>query len=63
MKFSLATIALSVALVFSQTAIATHCQIGDNGSTPCPTGWRCCGPIIDGVGGTCFEGETGICPL
>ncbi|KJA19031.1 hypothetical protein HYPSUDRAFT_44696 [Hypholoma sublateritium FD-334 SS-4] len=64
MKFSLATIALSVALVFSQTALATiHCQIGDDGTTPCPPGYRCCGPVVAGVGGTCIAGEIGTCPF
>ncbi|KAF9451187.1 hypothetical protein P691DRAFT_400940 [Macrolepiota fuliginosa MF-IS2] len=30
---------------------------------PCPSGYRCCGPLVQGVGGTCFLGATGVCPL
>ncbi|KAF8194999.1 hypothetical protein BJ912DRAFT_1141283 [Pholiota molesta] len=63
MKFSFVSsaIALSIA-VFSQSVAATyHC--GGPHNLVCPTNWRCCGPIIDGVGGTCFEGATGLCPL
>ncbi|KAF8962020.1 hypothetical protein BDZ97DRAFT_1827156 [Flammula alnicola] len=63
MNFSVVSIVLSVAL-FSQSSAAQyvyHC--GGPNSLICPCGYRCCGPIIVGVGGTCFLGETGICPL
>ncbi|KAF9480328.1 hypothetical protein BDN70DRAFT_877698 [Pholiota conissans] len=64
---------LAVCLAFSSVALATpapqvtdplpvyHC--GGLSGSKCPTGWRCCGPIQVDVGGTCYQGTTGICPL
>ncbi|KIK68494.1 hypothetical protein GYMLUDRAFT_92021 [Collybiopsis luxurians FD-317 M1] len=39
-----------------------HCDAIEN-PTPCPPGYRCCGPISATLGGTCVYGTTGVCPL
>jgi hypothetical protein len=48
------------AVEFAIGQTAQHCG---QGSGNCPAGYRCCGPIVLGKGGTCFKGATGICPL
>ncbi|KAF8883334.1 hypothetical protein CPB84DRAFT_1850979 [Gymnopilus junonius] len=68
MKFSI--LSFVTTLAFVSQALATpapqgsttvyHCN-GPSGET-CPTGYRCCGPLLVGVGGTCYLGTTGICP-
>ncbi|KIK68493.1 hypothetical protein GYMLUDRAFT_720737 [Collybiopsis luxurians FD-317 M1] len=37
-----------------------HCDTIENPT--CPLGYRCCGPISVTLGGTCYLGETGVCP-
>ncbi|KAF9529636.1 hypothetical protein CPB83DRAFT_852465 [Crepidotus variabilis] len=29
----------------------------------CPKGYYCCGPFLTDVGGRCFKGDSGMCPL
>ncbi|KAF5377746.1 hypothetical protein D9757_009348 [Collybiopsis confluens] len=53
---------LGVFVSASLTTKVYHC--GEGAKHPlCPYGYRCCGPLVVGVGGTCYLGETGICPL
>ncbi|PFH53259.1 hypothetical protein AMATHDRAFT_54995 [Amanita thiersii Skay4041] len=47
--FTLQTTALTLAMP-TQDSTVLHCAI--DGKT-CPQGWTCCGPILEGVGGTC----------
>ncbi|KAF9529634.1 hypothetical protein CPB83DRAFT_852461 [Crepidotus variabilis] len=46
---------------YQPTPVVYHC--GGPNALVCPTGYRCCGPFLQGVGGTCFQGTTGLCPL
>ncbi|KXN66080.1 hypothetical protein CONCODRAFT_12161 [Conidiobolus coronatus NRRL 28638] len=43
--------------------IVYHCGQGLEGPMECPPGYRCCGPISVEFGGTCYNGEPGICPV
>ncbi|KAF9526759.1 hypothetical protein CPB83DRAFT_450813 [Crepidotus variabilis] len=69
MKFAISTLITALVVLVQvsaepiptpQTSQAMHCN-GPDGLV-CPTGFRCCGPFLGGVGGTCFQGTTGICP-
>ncbi|KIK01940.1 hypothetical protein K443DRAFT_677956 [Laccaria amethystina LaAM-08-1] len=64
MKLPQALLSLTVSLLLAGNTVARHC----NDYKSCPVGYRCCGPLIFNPEtgqshGTCFEGETGICPL
>ncbi|KDR70967.1 hypothetical protein GALMADRAFT_254586 [Galerina marginata CBS 339.88] len=70
MKFSALTLVASLAFLSqafatpapqSDPTVVHHC--GGEYNLKCPRGWRCCGPIQVTLGGTCYEGTTGVCPL
>ncbi|KDR70968.1 hypothetical protein GALMADRAFT_144433 [Galerina marginata CBS 339.88] len=71
MKLSVASLLFSLAFISQglatpapaapQPTCVLHC--GGPYNLSCPGGYRCCGPLVVGVGGTCFPGATGICPL
>ncbi|KIJ95527.1 hypothetical protein K443DRAFT_682976 [Laccaria amethystina LaAM-08-1] len=66
MKFYAYSLVLPIAL-FTQVFAAPkpqaviHCNSIFN-PVPCPTGFKCCGPISVTLGGTCFP-DGKICPL
>ncbi|KJA14611.1 hypothetical protein HYPSUDRAFT_92286 [Hypholoma sublateritium FD-334 SS-4] len=47
------------------SSIVYHCGFNEvtGKAQTCPSGYRCCGPISATLGGTCFAGLTGACPL
>ncbi|THV00174.1 hypothetical protein K435DRAFT_776721 [Dendrothele bispora CBS 962.96] len=53
-------ITATVAEPIPQAAPVFHC--GGPNNLVCPTGFVCCGPFIEGVGGTCHRSGT-VCPL
>ncbi|KDR70976.1 hypothetical protein GALMADRAFT_254598 [Galerina marginata CBS 339.88] len=69
MRFSTISFTASLALFSGAYATPTpqggttvyHCD-GFDGLI-CPTGYHCCGPILEGLGGTCRPGISGACPF
>ncbi|KAF8159948.1 hypothetical protein B0H34DRAFT_423966 [Crassisporium funariophilum] len=69
MKLSVLSFAITFASFMQASAMPNpqtttpvyHC--GGNANAKCPIGYRCCGPISVELGGTCYLGVRGICPL
>ncbi|KAF9480327.1 hypothetical protein BDN70DRAFT_877697 [Pholiota conissans] len=70
MRFPAASLTLCITLISQALAspapqvtdpVVHHC--GGTLELQCPKGWRCCGPIEVTLGGTCYKGLTGVCPL
>ncbi|KIM35483.1 hypothetical protein M413DRAFT_32500 [Hebeloma cylindrosporum] len=62
MKFSLASI-VTLAALFSQALAAKVLHCGGPHDLKCPDGLACCGPVVDGVGGTCVPGTSAVCKI
>ncbi|KJA14616.1 hypothetical protein HYPSUDRAFT_220406 [Hypholoma sublateritium FD-334 SS-4] len=70
MKFSLVIFATTLAFVSQTMGSPTPSTVASFQCDPpaggeglvCPSGYRCCGPYVNGLG-SCFAGEHGICPL
>ncbi|KIM35064.1 hypothetical protein M413DRAFT_32810 [Hebeloma cylindrosporum] len=62
MKFSIASI-VALAALFSQALAAKVLHCGRPHDLKCPDGLACCGPVVDGVGGTCVPGTAAVCKV
>ncbi|KIK69206.1 hypothetical protein GYMLUDRAFT_80533 [Collybiopsis luxurians FD-317 M1] len=59
--FTAALVATLSVFVSANPTKVHHCDTEQH--PECPPGYRCCGPLVVGQGGTCYLGTTGICPL
>ncbi|TFK17870.1 hypothetical protein FA15DRAFT_675740 [Coprinopsis marcescibilis] len=58
----LAIFAVGAMAAPQSTTEPLRCDLEPNGRR-CPPGFTCCGPVIDGVGGTCQQlGNDFFCP-
>ncbi|KIM34600.1 hypothetical protein M413DRAFT_32502 [Hebeloma cylindrosporum] len=62
MKFSIASI-VAISALFSQALAAKVIHCGGPHDLKCPDGLACCGPVVDGVGGTCVPGTADVCKI
>ncbi|KIM34633.1 hypothetical protein M413DRAFT_33145 [Hebeloma cylindrosporum] len=62
MKFSIAS-TVALAALFSQALAAKVLHCGGPHDLKCPDGLACCGPVVDGVGGTCVPGTADVCKI